>query len=167
MIDFLDNHVDPTTGTMRRCGVLKNESGTLIPGLFARLSVPGSGRYRALLVPDTAIGNDQSQHNLLLVDKDNKVSVRPVGVGTVRRIASIISGISADDRIVVNGQMHARPGVTVTPTEVPVKFNADVFTDPGPVVAGTNATARTNSSDSADRGHAAPDPSARSTTGIR
>ena len=78
VIDFVDNHVDPATGTMRVRGVLPNKSGRLIPGFFARMRVPGSGRYRALLVPDAAIGNDQSQHTVLVVDKDNKVQVRPV-----------------------------------------------------------------------------------------
>ena len=83
VIDFMDNHVDSTTGTMRIRGILENESGTLMPGLFARLSVPGSGRYHAVLVPDTAIGNDQSQRNVLVVDKDNKVAVRPVKLGRI------------------------------------------------------------------------------------
>ena len=69
-IDFVDNHVDPTTGTQRVRGVFPNKSGMLTPGFFARLSVPGSGRYLATLIPDTAIGNDQSEKNVLVVDKD-------------------------------------------------------------------------------------------------
>ena len=97
---------------MRIRGVLKNESGKLVPGMFARLSVPGSGRYHAVLVPDTAIGNDQSQRNLLVVDKENKVAVRPVKLGALfGGLRSIVSGIGPEDRIVVNGQMHARPGI--------------------------------------------------------
>lgn len=168
VIDFIDNHVDPTTGTMRMRGVLENKSGTLIPGLFARMRVPGSGRYRTLLVPDTAIGNDQSRRNVLVVDKDNKVSVRPVTLGALfGGLRSILSGISADDRIVVNGQMHARPGAPVTPTEVPVKVEADAFVDPGSVVAGSTATAEANSPIHAAGASAAPSASARSTTGIR
>ena len=169
VIDFVDNHVDPTTGTMRMRAVLDNRSGTLTPGLFARLSVPGSGRYHAILVPDTAIGNDQSQHNVLVVDdKENKVSVRPVVLGALfGGLRSIVSGVSARDRIVVNGQMHARPGAVVTPTEVLVKVNEDAFSDPGPGIAGPNATAAANSSDRAAVGvGAAPKHSAQSATGI-
>ena len=110
VIDFVDNHVDTTTGTQRIRGVLENKSGELIPGLFARLCVPGSGRYHAVLVPDTAIGNDQSQRDVLVVDKDNKVNVRPVVLGALfGGLRSIVSGIGPEDRVVVNGQMHARP----------------------------------------------------------
>ena len=145
VIDFVDNHVDQTTGTMRIRGVLKNESGKLIPGLFARLTVPGSGRYHAILVPDTAIGNDQSQQNVLVVDKDNKVAVRPVTLGALfGGLRSIVSGIRADDRIVVNGQMHARPGSAVTPIETPIKVDEADFSDPGEeVAAATSASRRT------------------------
>jgi RND family efflux transporter MFP subunit len=169
VIDFVDNHVDPTTGTMRMRAVLDNQSGALTPGLFARLSVPGSGRYHAILVPDTAIGNDQSQHNVLVVDdKENKVSVRPVVLGALfGGLRSIVSGVAARDRIVVNGQMHARPGAVVTPTEVPVKVKEDAFSDPGPAIAGSNATAAANSSDRAPVGvSAAASHSAKSATGI-
>lgn len=136
VIDFLDNHVDPTTGTLRMRAVLKNASGELIPGLFARLSVPGSGRYHAQLVPDAAIGNDQNQHNLLVVGKDNKVSVRPVTLGALfGDLRAVASGIEPGDRVVVNGQMRARPGAVVVPNEVPIKVNPGSFSDPGDSVA--------------------------------
>jgi RND family efflux transporter MFP subunit len=142
VIDFLDNHVDQTTGTMRMRGVLKNESGKLTPGLFARLTVPGSGRYHAILVPDTAIGNDQSQKNLLVIDKDNKVTVRPVTLGALfGGLRSITSGIQADDRIVVNGQMHARAGIVVKPVDTPIAVNEADFSDPGQEVAGATPAA--------------------------
>jgi hypothetical protein len=120
-------------------------------------------------VPDTAIGNDQSQHNVLVVDdKENKVSVRPVVLGALfGGLRSIVSGVAARDRIVVNGQMHARPGAVVTPTEVPVKVKEDAFSDPGPAIAGSNATAAANSSDRAPVGvSAAASHSAKSATGI-
>lgn len=141
-IDFVDNRVDPTTGTQRVRAVLKNTSGQLTPGFFAKIRVPGSGRYHATLVPDTAIGNDQSQRNVLVVDKDNKVSARPVQLGALfGGLRSIVSGISINDRIVVNGQMYAFPGATVKPTEVPIKLDADAFPDPGSAVAQTILTA--------------------------
>jgi membrane fusion protein, multidrug efflux system len=149
VIDFVDNHVDPTTGTLRVRGILKDGSIMLIPGLFARMNVPGSGRYHAILVPDTAIGNDQSDRTLLVVDKDNKVAVRPVKLGALfGDLRAITSGITAEDRIVVNGQMHARPGAVVNPTEVPIKFDESAFADPGADVAGMSATTSENSADS-------------------
>jgi membrane fusion protein, multidrug efflux system len=167
VIDFLDNHVDPTTGTMRMRGIFENQSGTLIPGLFARLSVPGSGRYHAVLVPDTAIGNDQSQRDVLVVDKDNKVSVRPVTLGaSFGDLRSIVSGVSAEDRIVVNGQMHARPGAAVSPIEVQIKVDEAAFADPGSEVAGMTSTNDTNSVGSAASAYSQPN-SAKAATGNR
>jgi membrane fusion protein, multidrug efflux system len=147
VIDFVDNHVDATTGTMRIRGVLENGSGKLVPGMFARLSVPGSGRYRAVLVPDTAVGNDQSQRDLLVVDKENKVAIRPVKLGALfGRLRSIVSGIGAEDRIVVNGQMHARPGSAVAPIEVKIKVDEADFVDPGAEIARMNPASDSNPS---------------------
>ncbi len=94
-IDFMDNHVDPATGTIRVRAVVENTSGQLIPGCYARLRVPGSGRYRTLLVPDEAVGSDQSQHTVLVVDKENNVQVRTVQLGALfGRLRTIVSGIS-------------------------------------------------------------------------
>ncbi len=149
VIDFVDNHVDTTTGTQRIRGVLENESGALIPGFFARLTIPGSGRYHAVLVPDNAIGNDQSQRDLLVVDKDNKVVVRPVVLGALfGDLRSIVSGISPEDRVVVNGQMHARPGSVVKPIDVEIKVNESDFSDPGPEVAGAISPKGASTTDS-------------------
>jgi RND family efflux transporter MFP subunit len=162
VIDFVDNHVDTTTGTLRFRATLKNESGTLTPGLFARLTVPGSGRYRATLVPDTAIGTDQSQRSVLVVDKEDKVSVRPVTMGALfGELRSIVSGIKAGDRIVVNGQMHARPGSVVKPIEVPIKVNEADFADPGSDVARKTSATDANSSVSAVGAHGQLNPSTR------
>ena len=62
VVDFVDNHVDPNTGTLRARGVLPNSKGYLTPGFFANMRVPGSGRYRALLVPDTETARIQECH---------------------------------------------------------------------------------------------------------
>jgi RND family efflux transporter MFP subunit len=136
VIDFMDNHIDRNTGTIKVRAVLQNKSGKFIDGCFARLRVPGSGRYRTLLVPDEAIGSDQNLKNVLVVDKDNKVQVRPVQLGALfGRLRSIVSGISADDRIVVNGQMRARPGLEVKPVDAPIKVEEGEFSDPGTAIA--------------------------------
>lgn len=167
-IDFVDNHVDPTTGTQRVRAVLKNESGLLTPGFFARIRVPGSGRYRALLVPDTAIGNDQSQKNLLVIDKDNKVSARPVELGALfGGLRAIVSGVGTEDRIVVNGQMYAVPGTTVKPTEVPIKVEAESFPDPGSAVAARIQTADARPSSAMLNTPAPQAPSTQPATGMR
>jgi RND family efflux transporter MFP subunit len=130
-IDFVDNHIDPSTGTQRVRGVLENKDGMLIPGLFARLRVPGSGQYKAMLIPDTAVGNDQDQRSVLVVDKDNKVEPRRVMVGALfGNLRAIVSGLQPDDLVIINGQMHARPGAVVAPTEQPIKVDEAAFINP-------------------------------------
>jgi RND family efflux transporter MFP subunit len=149
-IDFVDNHVDPATGTLRARGVLDNSSGLLTPGFFARLCVPGSGRYETLLIPDTAIGNDQSERNVLLVNKQNKVEARMVQPGALfGGLRSIVSGLKPEDQVIINGQMHARPDATVAPTERTIEVDPAVFSDPGPSVARTTPTTDPNSPDQA------------------
>jgi RND family efflux transporter MFP subunit len=168
VIDFVDNHVDTTTGTQRIRGVLKNESGELIPGYFARLTIPGSGRYHAVLVPDTAIGNDQSQRDVLVVDKENKVSVRPVVLGALfGGLRSIVSGISPEDRVVINGQMHARPGSVVNPIDSEIKVNDADFTDPGEDIAGAMPTGDATSSQSKSDGGTGPPSATRPVSATR
>jgi RND family efflux transporter MFP subunit len=168
VIDFVDNHVDTTTGTQRIRGVLDNESGALIPGLFARLTIPGSGRYHAVLVPDKAIGTDQNQRDLLVVDKDNKVTVRPVVLGALfGGLRSIVSGIGPEDRVVVNGQMHARPGSVVKPIDVEIKVNESDFSDPGPEVAGAMPSKGASNTDAQSSALAQPATQAPSATSTR
>jgi RND family efflux transporter MFP subunit len=132
VIDFVDNHVDPTTGTLRERGVLENNSGLLIPGFFARLCIPGSDRYQALLVPDIAIGNDQNRRIVLVVNKDNIVEARVVEPGALfGGLRSITSGLKPDDLVIINGVMHARPGAPVAPTEQAIQIDSAAFSDPG------------------------------------
>jgi membrane fusion protein, multidrug efflux system len=155
-IDFVDNHVDPTTGTLRARGILDNKSGLLTPGFFARLCIPGSGRYQTLLIPDTAIGNDQNERTVLVVDSNNKVGVRVVQLGALfGQLRSIVSGLNPDDQVIINGQMHARPGGVVSPTEGTIDIDPAVFADPGQ--ADVQAIPTTNA--------ISPDPSTQPATG--
>ena len=118
VIDFVDNRMDPNTGTMRARGVFQNPDGWLTPGLFARVRIPGSGRYQTLLVPDVAVTTDQNQKALLVVGPESVVQARPIRPGAIfGELRSIESGISADDRVIISGQMQARPGVKVSPRE--------------------------------------------------
>jgi RND family efflux transporter MFP subunit len=165
-IDFVDNHVDPTTGTLVLRGVLDNSSGLLTPGFYARLCIPGSGRYSTLLVPDTAIGNDQNERVVLVVNSNNGVEPRVVQVGALfGGLRSIISGLNPDDWVIINGQMHARPGATVAPTEQPIQVDSAAFADPGSAVAPTIPTTDAISPDQAMNPAPATEPSTQPMTG--
>jgi RND family efflux transporter MFP subunit len=116
-LDFLDNRVDPSTGTFKARGVLDNASGLLVPGVFVRVRVPlGEGRELPL-VPERAIGSDQSNKYVLAVDAENVVQYRLVelGVRTDDGLLAITSGLDPDERIIVDGVQRVRAGITVTP----------------------------------------------------
>lgn len=114
--DFVDNRIDPATGTMRARGVFRNEDHSLSPGFFARLRVPGSAPYNALLIPDRALGSDQSQKFVYVVGAEQKVEFRPVTIGPRHDGLRVISaGLKPDDRVIVEGLMRVRPGVVVDP----------------------------------------------------
>lgn len=114
-VDFVDNRIDPTTGTLRGRIVFKNEDGRLIPGLFARVLMPGSGKYQAVLVDDQAIGSDLSQRYAYVVNKDGVVEYRPVKLGPiVDGLRVVREGLMAKDRVIVNGLVRVmRPGLHV------------------------------------------------------
>lgn len=117
-IDFVDNVIDQSSGTIRGRAVLPNADGFLTPGMFARIQVPASPKYEALLVPDEAIGSEQVRKFVYVVDADNTVRQKFVTLGTLQGPLRVIkSGIEPDDRIIVNGLMRARPGAKVTPQE--------------------------------------------------
>jgi RND family efflux transporter MFP subunit len=117
-MDFVDNVIDRSSGTIRARAVFPNAEGLFTPGMFARVQVPGSLPYEALLVPDAAIGTEQARKYLLVVGDDNVVKQQYVTLGQVEGAMRVIkSGLAADDRVVVNGLMRARPGGKVTPQE--------------------------------------------------
>ncbi|HWV43637.1 efflux RND transporter periplasmic adaptor subunit [Pseudorhodoplanes sp.] len=118
-MDFLDNVIDKSSGTIRGRAVFSNPDGVLIPGMFGRIRVPGSPTYQALLVPDVAIGTEQARKFVLAIDGDNTAVQKYVTLGpmTDDNLRVIRDGIAAGDRIVVNGLMRVRPGQKVTPQE--------------------------------------------------
>lgn len=119
-IDYMDNRLSSSTGTMQLRGVFSNRERRLLPGLFARVRVPVAQRENALLVPDSAIGSDQRGDYLLLVNAQNVVEYRPVVAGALIGNDRVIeSGISPGDRPIVSGLQRARPGLPVNPTETP------------------------------------------------
>ncbi|MCA1960654.1 MAG: efflux RND transporter periplasmic adaptor subunit [Desulfomonile sp.] len=116
-VDYVDNKVDPNTGTIQARAVFENKSGILIPGLFARVRVPLDTR-KAYLVPDVAVGIDQGGRYVLVVGADNVVDKRPVTVGhVVDRMRVIDKGLGPNDQVIVNGMQRARPGGKVTPVK--------------------------------------------------
>lgn len=121
-VDFSDNVVDPASGTIRLRAVVQNGDGFLKPGLFGQARVAGAAPYQALLVPDAAIATDQARRVVYVVDAGNKVVARPVELGPLSDGLRVIrSGIEPTDRVIVNGQLRARPGQPVTPRTVEIE----------------------------------------------
>jgi membrane fusion protein, multidrug efflux system len=117
VLDFVDNRVDPTTGTIRTRGVFRNTNRLLTPGLFVRVRIPGSDTYQALLVSDRAISTDQGQKHVWVVNEQNVVEYRQVSVGALQNdgLRVVNTGVKSGEWIVVNGLQRVRPGVTVAP----------------------------------------------------
>jgi RND family efflux transporter MFP subunit len=117
-MDFVDNVIDRSSGTIRGRAQFSNSDGLFTPGMFARIRVPGSPVYQALLVPDAAISSEQARKYVLVVDGDNIARQRYVTLGQViDNLRVIKDGLAADDRVIVNGLMLARPGAKVAPEE--------------------------------------------------
>ena len=115
-MDFVDNAIDRSSGTIRGRAEFANPNGTFTPGMFGRVQVAAAPAREALLVPDEAIGTEQVGKFVLVVDGENVARLKKVTLGPlVDGLRVITDGLSADDNIIVNGLMRARPGVTVTP----------------------------------------------------
>ena len=109
-MDFVDNVIDRSSGTIRGRAIFRNSDGLFTPGMFGRVRVPGSPPYEALLVPDAAIGTEQARKFVLVVDAENVARQKYVTLGQiVDGLRVIKDGLSADDRVVVNGLMRAAP----------------------------------------------------------
>ena len=117
-MDFVDNRLDPTTGTMRGRALVPNPGAFLAPGQFGRLQLLGSGEFDALLVPDSAILTDQSRRFVWTVDEKNMPEQRFVEPGGLERGLRIVrAGLQSGDRIVINGMQRVRPGAPVDPKD--------------------------------------------------
>jgi len=117
-IDFIDNVIDRSSGTMRGRAVFANKQDLFTPGMFGRLRVSGSLPYQAFLIPDAAIGTEQIRKFVYVVGADDMVSMKYVVPGQMSDGLRVIKdGLSDGDRVVVNGLMRVRPGIKVTPSE--------------------------------------------------
>ena len=117
-IDFIDNVIDRSTGTLRARAIFDNPKGLFTPGMFARIKLPASQTYTALMVPDEAIASEQVRKLVMTVNADNIVVPKYVELGALKDGLRVIrKGLSAEDRVIVNGLMRARPGLKVTPRD--------------------------------------------------
>jgi RND family efflux transporter MFP subunit len=115
-INFVDNQVNPKTGTIRVRGVFPNAHQILLPGLFGRVRSPIGRPHKALLVSDRALDTDQGQKILYLVNDKNEVLTRPVRVGALHDgLREITDGLKPGERVLVTGLQQVRPGSTVEP----------------------------------------------------
>jgi RND family efflux transporter MFP subunit len=112
VIDFVDNRLDPGTGVIRARAVFPNPGGLMAPGFFARVRIPGSGRYTARLVHDNAIGSDQGKPFVFVLGEGDTVRQVPVEVGPLHEGLRVVkSGLGAGDRVVVDGVALVRQGM--------------------------------------------------------
>jgi multidrug efflux system membrane fusion protein len=126
-IDFVDNQVNPATGTIRGRAVFDNPDGQFIPGLFARIRLIGSASYDGILIDDKAIGTDLSNKFVLVLDENNVAQYRAVTLGEkLNGLRIIKSGLAATETIVVNGLQRVRPGSAVTPETVEMANQASL-----------------------------------------
>jgi RND family efflux transporter MFP subunit len=118
-IDFVDNQVNPKTGTMRLRGVFPNKDQVLAPGFFVRVRVPIGRAHKALLVNERALDTDQGQKILYVVNEKNEVVSRPVRLGALYDgLREITGGLKAGEQVIVIGLQQVRPGVKVEPNLV-------------------------------------------------
>lgn len=126
VIDYAAPAVDASTGTQQVRVLIPNDDGLLLAGLFVRIHVPVSRPYAALTVTERALGSDQGQHYLLVVNEKHVVEYRPVTVGTLQANLRVISaGLAPTDWVIVNGIQRVRPGLTVKPIEAPMPVGTD------------------------------------------
>jgi RND family efflux transporter MFP subunit len=121
-IDFVDNAIDRSSGTIRGRAEFANADGRLTPGMFGRLQIDVSAPAEALLVPDAAVGTEQVRKFVYVVGNDNVATPKYVTLGQAAEggLRVIKSGLTADDVVIVNGLMRVRPGAKVTPEQAGV-----------------------------------------------
>jgi multidrug efflux system membrane fusion protein len=117
-LQLIDNHVNPSSGTVRVRAVFDNREGRLMPGQFVRVRLGHAKPEKAMLVSESAIGTDQDKRYVLVVGDGNKVAYRPVALGpTVDGLRVVSEGLNPGERIVVNGLQRVRPGAVVQPMD--------------------------------------------------
>jgi len=140
-VDFVDNQLNPQTGTIRARAVLQNKDGQFTPGLFARVQLLGSGEYSAILIEDRAVNTDQNQKYVFVVGANNQIEYRKVKLGRVIDGLRVVrEGLKAGDVIVVNGAQRVHPGITVTPQRITMGADGAAAASGAPVTSAAPAT---------------------------
>jgi multidrug efflux system membrane fusion protein len=115
-MDFVDNRLDVSTGTLRGRAVIPNKDLSILPGQFGRVRLIGSAPYEALLIPDVAVATDQTRKIVFVVKDDDTVEARPVVLGPLDEGLRVVrEGLKAEDRVIVDGIQRARVGAKVSP----------------------------------------------------
>lgn len=116
-VDFVDNQLNPNTGTIRARAVFSNKDRFFTPGLFARIQLLGSGKFDAVLVQDGAIGTDQDRKFIYVLKPDSTVDYRDVELGRiVEGLRVIRKGVTPGENVIINGLQRIRPGMKVNAT---------------------------------------------------
>jgi multidrug efflux system membrane fusion protein len=144
-LDFIDNQVDATTGTIRARAALANPDGRYTPGLFARVRLVGGEDRDSVLIEDRAVGTDLSKKFVLTLTHDNRIEYRLVELGPeINGLRVVTRGLAPNELIVVNGLQHVRPGQSVAPTRVAMSDVAaglsQVAAQPNPAPAASPGT---------------------------
>jgi RND family efflux transporter MFP subunit len=120
-VNFVDNQINPKTGTIRLRGVFPNKHQVLLPGLFGRVRTPIGRPHNALLISDRALDTDQGQKIVYVVNEKNEVAARPVRIGALHDgLREVTDGLKSGEKVVVTGLQQIRPGSTVEPKLVPM-----------------------------------------------
>jgi multidrug efflux system membrane fusion protein len=129
-LDFIDNQVDATTGTIRARAALANPDGRYTPGLFARVRLVGGEDHDSVLIEDRAVGTDLSKKFVLALTADNRIEYRLVELGPeINGLRVVTHGLSPNEIIVVNGLQHVHPGQSVSPTRIAMSDTAGRLTE--------------------------------------
>ena len=126
-MNFVDNRIDPGSGTIRARALFPNPDHFITPGQFGRLRVPSSNPYDAMLVPESAVVTDQSNQVVMTVAEDGTVVPKPIRLGPEQPggLRIVREGLTGDERIILNGLVRARPGGKVTPQEGKIEVTAE------------------------------------------
>ena len=144
-VNFIDNRLDSGTGTLQVRGIFSNPKHSILPNLFARVRLPLGEPYKALTIPEQALGTDQGQKFVYVVDPQNKVEYHGVQIGKAQGTQRVIlNGLKEGDRVVVSGLQRVRPGVVVEPKPAPTTGTA---MQPGAILKGLKGQTAKDDSD--------------------
>lgn len=128
-VNFIDNHFNPTTGTMRLRASFPNPNRLLTPGLFVRIRLPIGDPHVSVMVPEIAIGSDQGQKYVYVVSSDNEIAQRKIQIGMqVKSLRVVNDGLKEGERVVISGLQRVRPRLKVNAKDEQIPSTAGAST---------------------------------------